>query len=465
MKKTWTSICAVLLVAAIPLAARADIAKQLTEVDRKTAGALAMVTYKLDAGQGQERELQGLGVCVNSQGLFMTMAISATIQVEHLKDFELVLPGVGGKHIKATLLGVDPSTGIGFVKAEQGHTFASVIFAPSADLGVGQQIVSIGLLGGSAGNTRYFGAGYLSAVFRVPGKLAYVTGGKLTGIGSPVFSAGGKAIGIVSGQQLMFSNRMSTGRQTVNVRMAGQQETAFFLPVDEFLHVLNDEDLLKGKPRRLPWTGAIVFAPVGQDLAGILKLEEPGVKVDRIVPDQPADKAGLKNNDVIVAMNGKPLEKMATPDLVAANFRRELFRMKPGERLSLKVLRGGRTESISFLLATMPKQAYEAERYVQRILGFMVREKVQMDEYADQGPTAKIPGLVVVLVGQQTAAAAAGLRQGDLITNVKDQPIKTVKAFKQIVDGAVANQPNEAINILIRRGEQSMAVSLRVPKR
>ena len=464
MKKTWTSVCAVLLVAAIPLAARADISKQLTDVDRKTAGALAMITYKLDAGQGQERMGQGLGVCVNAQGLFMTMAISSTAKVEYLKDFEVVLPGVGGKKIKATLLGVDPSTGIGFVQAEKGYTFSAVVFAPTADLQVGQQVVSIGLLGGSAGNTRYFGAGYLSAVFRVPGRLAYVTGGRLTGMGSPVFS-GGKAIGIVSGQQLMFGSRMSTGRQTVNVQISGQQETAFFLPVDEFLHVLQDEDLLKGKPRRLPWTGAIVFAPVGKDLAAILKLDKPGVKVDRIVPGQPADKAGLKNNDVIVAMNGKPLEKMATSDLVAASFRRTLFRMKPGQQLSLTVLRGGKTERISFILGTMPKQAYEAEQYIQRVLGFVVREKVTMDEYANQGPTAKIPGLVVVAVGQRTSAAAAGLKRGDLITNVKDQPVKTVKAFKQIVDSAVANKPNEAINMLIRRGEQSMAVSLRVPKR
>ena len=45
-------------------------------------------------------------------------------------DFEVVLPGVGGKKIKATLLGVDPSTGIGFVQAAKGHTFSSVMFAP-----------------------------------------------------------------------------------------------------------------------------------------------------------------------------------------------------------------------------------------------------------------------------------------------------------------------------------------------
>ena len=59
----------------------------------------------------------------------------------------------------------------------------------------------------------------------------------------------------------------------------------------------------------------------------------------------------------------------------------------------------------------------------------------------------------------------AGLRPGDLVTTIKDQPVKTVKAFKQIIDSAVENKPNEVINMLIRRGEQSMAISLRVPKR
>ena len=218
------------------------------------------------------------------------------------------------------------------------------------------------------------------------------------------------------------------------------------------------------KPRRLAWIGATRIEEVGEELAGIIKLDRPGVMIDQVVPGHPAAKAGLKNRDVVIAMDGKPLEQLATPRLVRDNFRRLLMRKKPGEKVALTVLRGTKPQEFSVTLAEAPKQAYEAERYVQPRLGFAVREKVEMDRYTDQGPTAKVDGLIVILVGPRTAAAAGGLKPGDLVTGCNEQPIKTVKVLQQIVEGAIASKPNEAINMLIRRGDQPMAISLRVPK-
>jgi len=463
MTKKWIAV-AVLAVAAVPLVAQADTSKYLASIGKKTESAIAMVTFKVEgAKQGQEKTIRGIGVCVNAKGLFMTLAVSPTAQLKMLKDFRLVLPGVSGKSIKAKLLGVDPGTGISFVQATELHEWTAVAFAPAANLAVGQQVVSVGLMGGSGGRTPYLGTGYVSAVFRVPGHLAYVTGGKLTGVGSPVFSTEGQAIGIVTSQQLPLTYQMISGRRSVSVRLSGRQETAFFLPVDEFVHVLKSPPM-GGKAQRLPWVGAIRFEPIGEELAGIIKLDRPGVMIDQIVPGHPADKAGLKNRDVIIAMGGQPLERMATPQLVAQNFVRLLRRMKPGGTLKLTVLRGTKQEEVTVTLGEMPTQPHEAQRYVQTRLGFIVREKVEMDRYADQGPTSKVEGLVVMLVVPRTAAAVGGLRPGDLVTNCNDQPVKTVKTFQGLVEGAIATKPNQAINLLVRRGDQSLAISVQVPK-
>jgi len=475
MNRTWTIVLAA-VVAAVPTAAKADSPQVIAKIAEQASGALVTVTCKIE-GQvaGREGTISGMGICVNAQRRwFITLAISPTTQLQRLKDFRLVLPGVGGKSLKAKLLGVDPTTGIGVVEAADAGKWKEVGFAPTAKLVVGQQVVSVGLMGENLGRMPYVGVGYVSAVVRVPGQLAYVTGGRLTGSGSPVFAADGRAIGIVGQEQLPMSYRMVRGRQSSIIALAGREEAAFFLPVDEFVHVLRDPPT-DPKPRRLAWIGATRFEEVGEELAGIIKLDRPGVMIDQIVPGHPADKAGLKNRDVIIAMDSKPLELMATPALVRDNFYRLLMRKKPGQTVSLTVPRGTKVQEFRVTLGEMPAQPYEAEHYTQTRLGFTVREKVEMDQYTDRGPTAKIAGLIVTQVLPSSIvaggvrrrlvapAADAGLKPGDLVTTCNNQPVKTTKVFQQIVEGAIASKPNEAINLLIRRGDQSMAISVRVP--
>ena len=462
MKRTW--ILVAVLIAALPATAGADTSKDLAAIAAKTKDSLAMVSCTIESVvPGKEGTIRGLGICVNAQsGLFMTLALDATTQTKRLKDFELLLPGPTGKSLKAKLLGIDPTTGITFVQATEPHPWTVVQFAPSAALSLGQEVVSVGLMGGDGGRTQYLGVGYISAIFRVPGELVYVTGGKLTAQGSPVFLADGRAIGIVGRQQLPMTCQMITSRGSANVRLVGLQETGFFIPVGEFEHVLRAPPTA-GAAKRLPWIGVVGFTPVDDELKELLKLTKPGVTVGKVVEGHPADRAGLKSRDVIVAMDGKGLEKLATPALVATDFFRDLMRKAPGKSVTLTVLRAGKEQQITITLAPMPKQPYEADFYVQRRLGFIAREKVEMDKYTDPNVTAKVDGVVVTVVGQRTAAAAGGLRGGDLVTTVSDQKVTSLTAFKQIVDGAVANKPNQALNLLIQRGSETQAISIQVP--
>ncbi len=438
--------------------AQADTAKILGDLVSKASGSLAAVQYTVEMETGS-RNVVGQGVCIEPSGVFLTTALDSRLRVESLKNFQVITPGTDGKTLKAKLLGIDPWTGLGFVQAIEKHTWQVVQFSRTSKLAIGQQVASIGLMMGDPARPVYVGTGFVSARLRVPGELARVTGGRLTGACSPVFSADGRAIGIV-GRQLFDPYGVRTKDRVVPMQMRSQQECPFFTPVEEFVHVLESIPS-DGKVARLPWMGVNKFEAVPKDLADILKLEKPAVKVDEVIPGHPAAKAGLSNRDIIIEVNGKEIEKLATPELSVRNFVRKLMRMRAGATLKLKVLSGRQTKDVTVTLADMPKRPSEAKRYFNRAIGLLVREKVMLDEFLDKTPSATVPGLRVEGVVKGSASAAAGLSSGDVITNVNNQPVTTIQTLQQIVEQSLTTSRTAPINFLVRRGAQAQVVTVK----
>ena len=144
-----------------------------------------------------------------------------------------------------------------------------------------------------------------------------MTGGRLTALGSPVFNADGRAIGLVSPQRFLSYQTVLNGRVT-NISLSGQDETAFFMPVDEFAHVLLSIPASPAQVRRLPWIGVLNFSGVAKEAADIMKLDSPGVMIEGVIPKGPAAKAGLADRDVVLAINGEKFPPVAMPDMAAA---------------------------------------------------------------------------------------------------------------------------------------------------
>jgi serine protease Do len=433
----------------------------LADVAAKTSGALAVVKYTVEMETGN-KTVMGQGICIsnaNQLGVFLTTALDARMNVESLKDFQVVLPGVEEKTLKAKLLGIDPWTGLGFVQAMEKNEWQVVSFSRTSKLALGQQVASIGLMMGDPAYPVYVGTAYLSSLMRVPGDLAYITGGRLTGTGSPVFATDGRAVGIV-GRQLFLGYEMPSQQGMVAMQLRSQQETAFFTPVEEFVHVLENIPS-DGKVARLPWMGVNKFEAISKDMADILKLDKPAVKVDEIIPNQPAAKAGLTNRDIIIEVDGKPLEKLATPELSVRNFVRKLMRMRSGEALKLKVLSGRTTKDVTVTLGDMPTRPSEAKRYFNKALGLLVREKVMLDEFLDKSESAKVPGLIVLGMVKGSPAATGAFEGGDVITNVNNQPVKTVDVFQEIVEKSLAGSRTAPINFLVRRGDQAQVITVK----
>lgn len=436
----------------------ADMSKMMADVAQRNANGLAIIKYVVTDEVGGSQTLGGTGICIDASGILMTAAIDARLKPEMLKDFQVIIPGPEGKTLKAQLQGIDPETNLSFVQALDPYAWTPIQFAARADLAIGQPVVSMGLLQEDMNYAPYYGTGYVSSKLRVPGFLAYVTGGRLTNAGSPVFAEDGRAIGIV-GTQLFLQYQMTTGRGAMSVGLKGQQESMFFTPSEEFAHVIANIPT-PGQPRRLPWIGVISFIAISKDTADTLNVKTPAVQIDNVVDNSPASKAGLQNNDLIVELNGQPLERFGTPELVSQNLQRQLSRIAIGQKVTLGILRNNKPSSVTVTTEPMPTRPDEAPRYISQAMGFAAREKIMLDRYLDKSSTGKVDGLIVLAVGQGSPAEGGGLKEADLITTANDQPIKTVAALKQILESAA---PGKAINLTVRRGDQSQAVSIMPP--
>ena len=175
-----------------------------------------------------------------------------------------------------------------------------------------------------------------------------------------------------------------------------------------------------------------------------------------------ADKAGLKNRDIIVGFNGSPLEKLASPSLVSENFVRNLMKSS-GKQVTLTMLSGGKTRTVTLPLEPLPKLANEARRDFHRSIGLLVREKVLLDRYLEKTPAAEADGILVVAVARRAPASNAGLQAGDVITVINGGAVKTVEQCRKIIDKALSKKPPTNLTLTVLRGSGSEKIVIQAP--
>ena len=435
MRRNWIVALAAMAMGMSTVASAADTEKAMTDIAAKAKNSLAIMTLKVK--EANDSVVAGQAICIDSSGIFVTTFLDQALRADMISDLKLVLPGKDARTIKAKFLAVDPSTGLGFIQAEEKFDWTPVEFVQDPKLAPGQLVISMGIMGGDGNHTTYLGAAYVSAVLRVPGQMVYVTGGKLTNVCSPVFAADGRAMGIVV-RQLPLSYQTDTPNGPVGLVLRGEEETSFFLPSDEFYHAVRKEGIPKeNEIRRLTWIGVNKFEPVTEENAKVRKIELPAIMVDQVIPNEPADKAGMKNADIILEIDGQKFEKMANPGFVVQNFVRQLVKYPINKQVKFKILRGAETKELTVTIGTMPTLPNEASRLFDQALGLLIREKVALDSYLLQGPLATESGLVVLMVQPKSPAADKGIAANDLITAVNDQAVKTRDQYKTFTEAAL----------------------------
>jgi 2-alkenal reductase len=212
-----------------------------------------------------------------------------------------------------------------------------------------------------------------------PGQTAVVIGSPLgtftNSVTSGVVSALGRSLVVsdpVTGQQRRLHNliqtdaainpgnsggpMINTDGEVVGVSTAyaqGAQGIFFAIPINIAKPIM--AQAVAGEQLSRPWLG-IVYQPVDRNVAqdndlpvdyGAWISPQTGDGSSPIVPDSPAEQAGLQPGDIITSIDGHRIDAGASLDDVLSEF-------KPGETLTLEVLRGGQTTQLELTLGTRP---------------------------------------------------------------------------------------------------------------
>jgi len=197
------------------------------------------------------------------------------------------------------------------------------------------------------------------------------------------------------------------------VMLVNVEESSAFLLANEVLPYLGRVPKnVFGRP--LAWLGTYGLQPVDPEVARFLKLDnQSAAVVSEVLEGSPAEKAGIKERDIIVAINGKTLPRFKPDRVVTMYIDRELDRRAPGETITITLLRDRQKVEVTATLVSAPKLTREASRrYFERI-GLTAREFVFSDGVSRHAKVAEHCGVIANFVKPSSPASTAGLRADD----------------------------------------------------
>lgn len=383
-------------------------------------------------GQGQQEEVPrgvGSGFIISADGFIMTNA--------HVVDgaSEVYVTLTDKREFKAKIVGSDTRTDVAVLKID-GSNLPRLNMGDSDKIRVGEWVLAIGSPFGLENTVT---AGIVSAKARDTGDYLPLIQTDVAvnpgNSGGPLINLKGEVVGINS---------------QIYSRSGGFMGISFAVPIDEALRVA---DQLKASGRVTRGRIGVQIGEVTKDVAESLGLARAqGALVQRVEAGGPADKAGLEAGDIILKYNGAAIERPSDlPRMVGST--------KPGAKATVNIWRKGSARDVSVtvveLEADKPKQAEEKKAKPDNTpnsLGLVVSDLSDA-----QKKELKVENGVLV-ENVSGAAAAAGIRPGDVIQRLNEVDVNDSKQFAQLVAKLDAKK---RAAVLVRRGDSSQFVPLR----
>jgi Do/DeqQ family serine protease len=250
-----------------------------------------------------------------------------------------------------------------------------------------------------------------------------------------------------SGGALVDLNGRLVGINTaIFSRSGGSQGIGFAIPVNMVRGVISSAQGGSSVVRR-PWLGAKLQA-VTPEIAEGLGLKRPaGALVASVTPKSPAARAGLKTGDLVVAVDGQPVDD---PNAFDYRFATKLL----GGQVQLGIVRSGRESRLAVALESAPENPRNEVTIQARspFLGAKVAnlspalaEELRLDSAAE--------GVAVLEVADGSVAQSIGFQKGDVVLTVNNEPIAKTADLQR-----VAAQPTRLWRVTILRGGQKLSV-------
>ena len=350
----------------------------------------------------------GSGVIVRADGYILTN--------HHVIDGaeQVTVELTDGRSFKAEVVGSDAPSDLAVLKIAGASNLKTLSLGNSDVVAVGDVVLAVG---NPLGVGQTVTMGIVSAKGRATGGTSFEdfiqtdapinqgnsggalvnTDGELVGINSQILSPSGGNIGI-----------------------------GFSIPANMARNVMT-QLIDQGSVRR--GMLGVTIQPVTSDIARSLGLETVrGALVNGVQPDSPASRAGLKRGDVITRINGEDVRDYN-------ELRNRVAQVVPGTKLPLDVVRGGKAQALTVTVGELKQAGAEAvkpesEETAADTTGFGMGVQTLTPE---QSRALDIPAGRGVLVGSVAAdgkAAAAGLREGDVIEEVDGAPVTSVDTLR-----------------------------------
>ena len=368
-----------------------------------------------------ERRVRGLGsgVIVTADGYILTNhhVIDGAQQIE--VDLQ------GPRTVNARLVGSDPPSDLAVLKIDEGG-LSPLVLADSDKIQVGDIVLAIG-------NPLGIGQSVTLGIISAKGRRTGLSNGSFEDFlqtDAPINRGN-------SGGALVDSNGDLVGiNSQILSPSGGSIGIGFAIPSNMARNVM-DQLVKNGKVTRGQL--GVRIQPVTEDIAASLKMNDArGVIVSQVQPGSPAEGAGLKRGDVILALNGNVVSD-------SNSFRNDIAGTPPGRTVTLRIWRGGSEQELRATLGEFTPEERPARPTDQDSpepgtpddgrLGLAVQPVTPV--LAQQlGISSDTQGLAVVAVHPSGPGADAGIQRGDVIEQVNQQAVSSVADLRAAVERA-----------------------------
>ena len=347
----------------------------------------------------------GSGIVISPDGYILTN----NHVVENASKIRVTF--LGDKEYEAEIIGTDPPTDVALIKIDADN-LPIVHIGDSDKLRVGDQVMAIG---NPFGVGQTVTLGIVSALGRNIGLMDYSDLIQTDASINPGNSGG--ALVNMQGQLVGMNAAILS-------RSGGSQGIGFAIPTSMAMRIV--DSLRETGTVQRAYLG-VLPQPVDQSMADYYGMDRPrGVLITQVNEDTPAEKAGLKDGDIILSVDGREIKN---PSML----RNVISLSEVGQEVELAIVREGKEKNVVVKLEKFPdpEQLAEADAPAdpdedETLDGVIVREMTSSMRAMMEALPEDMEGLVVTGVEQTSNAAREGLAEGDIILEVGREPVTTL---------------------------------------